>query len=65
MGGECGTYKRTEIHNGFCGKRDHLYDLSVDGRILKLIVNKQNKKEWTTFIWLRTGKNDRILLTWS
>jgi len=30
----------SSIHVGFCGKRDHLKDLSVDGRILKQILNK-------------------------
>jgi hypothetical protein len=31
-------------------ERDYLKDLSVDGRILKQILNKQNENGWTRFI---------------
>jgi len=33
---------------------DHLEDLDVEGRLLKLILNKQFEV-WTGLIWLRIG----------
>jgi hypothetical protein len=36
--------------------RDHLEDLSIDGRIiLELILGKYGRKVWTRCIWLRIG----------
>jgi len=41
----------SSIHVEFLWKeRDYLKDLSVDGRILKQILNKQNENGWTRFI---------------
>jgi hypothetical protein len=38
---------------------DHLEDRGVDVRkILKWILNKQDVKMWTRFIWFRTGSSD-------
>jgi hypothetical protein len=44
--------------------RDHEEDLGVDGRlILEWILEKQNWKLWTVFIWLRIGIIGRLLRT--
>jgi hypothetical protein len=46
--------------------RDHLEDLSADGRIiLKLILMKLGEKAWTGFIWLRTEISGEIVGTFS
>jgi hypothetical protein len=34
---------------------DHLEDLSVDGKILVLILGKYSEKLWIEFIWLKSG----------
>ena len=55
MGGACGTHGRQE-RAGDLRERDHLEDLSVDGRlILKLFIGKWDGEEWTELIWLRIG----------
>jgi len=42
-----------------------LEDIGVDGRtILEWILEKQDWKVWTGFMWLRTGTSDGILCTW-
>ena len=51
MGGEaCTTFWW-----GNMGKRDHLGDPGVDGRILRWIFRKWNVGVWTGSSWLRTG----------
>jgi hypothetical protein len=36
---------------------DHSKDLGIDGRIiLERILEKQGRKLWTGFMWLRTGR---------
>jgi hypothetical protein len=39
--------------------RDYFGDTGEDGRIiLKLILKKQNKTEWSGFIWCRSWTSD-------
>jgi hypothetical protein len=38
--------------------------LSIDGRILEWIFEKQGGKLWTGCIWLRARASGRILCTW-
>ena len=41
------------------GKKDHLEDVSVDGKlILQRSFKKLNMRAWNRFIWLRIGTND-------
>ena len=48
---------------GATSERDHLEDLSLDGRIiLKWMLQKQGE-EWTGFIWLSLGKTGRLYWT--
>jgi hypothetical protein len=43
-------------------ERNHLEDLSVDGRIiLKLIFKTWNEEAWTGFLWLRLGRVEGFL----
>jgi hypothetical protein len=42
--------------------RDHLEDLSIDGRIiLERILGKYDGNIWTGFIWLRIGTSGGLL----
>jgi hypothetical protein len=41
--------------------RDHLEDLSIDGKILELVLWKKGGKMWTGFIWLRIGTSGGLL----
>jgi hypothetical protein len=36
-------------------ERAHLEDQSMDGRILKYILKKEDGRECNGFMWLRTG----------
>jgi hypothetical protein len=38
-----------------------LVKFSVDGRISECILQKQDGKFWTGFIWLMTGNSGRLL----
>jgi hypothetical protein len=43
-------------------ERDHLGDLGIEWRIiLKWILNEQDGRTWTAFMWLRTGANFGLL----
>jgi hypothetical protein len=61
MGGACSTYgeeeRRTQGFGGDTwGKRDHLEDPAVDGRIiLRWIFRKWVVRLWIGSIWLRIG----------
>ena len=47
---------------GTTDERDHLEDLSLDGRvILRWMLQKQGE-EWTGFIWLSAGKTGGLSL---
>jgi len=61
MGGTCSTY-RGEVYTGFwrgnLRERDHLYDPTINGRvILSCIIRKWDVRAWTGSSWLgiRTG----------
>jgi hypothetical protein len=43
------------------GKRGHLEDLGIDGRILDSILGKQGGYVWIGFIWLRIKTSGRLL----
>jgi hypothetical protein len=45
-------------------ERRHFGDLVADGIILKWILQKQDIKVWTGFIWLRIGTCGGLLQTW-
>jgi len=42
-------------------ERRHFGDLVADGIILKWILQKQDIKVWTGFIWLRIGTSGWLL----
>jgi len=56
-----------EVHTGYGWggqpmERDHLEDLSTDGRIiLKLIFKKWDGEAWTSLIWLRIWMGGGLL----
>jgi hypothetical protein len=63
----CGTYggQKRSIQD-FCGEirseRDHMEDLSVDGRIiLQWIFKKWDEGAWTGLIWLRIWTGSELL----
>jgi hypothetical protein len=42
-------------------ERNHLEDLSVEGRMtLKRTLNKHDARVWASFIWLGRGTNCRL-----
>jgi len=41
--------------------RDHLEDLSIDGKVLEWILGKYGGKVWTEYIWLRIGTGGGLL----
>jgi hypothetical protein len=51
-----------EVHTGFwwgnLRERDHLENVGI---ILMWILRKWNKGAWTGLIWLRTGRDGRLL----
>jgi hypothetical protein len=52
----------TRFYSGNLKGRDRLGDLDVHERmILKLMLEEQNVKVWTGFIWLRIGSSDALL----
>jgi len=54
-------------HSGWknLNERDHLEDLSTDGRIiLECIFEKLGGEVWNGYILLRTETNGRLLWTW-
>jgi hypothetical protein len=54
------AWKKKGIQN--VDKKTSGKDLGVDGRIiLKLIMNKQDGRTWTVFIWFRIGTSGEIL----
>jgi hypothetical protein len=61
MGGACSTYEVDEGRiRGFggvtWGKRDHVEDLGVDGRIiLEFVLKISVGRAWSGLIWLRSG----------
>jgi hypothetical protein len=64
--GNDGTYGSSKkCMQIFCSEnngRDHLEDVSIDGRtILKGILKKTIIRMWPEFIWLRTGTNIELL----
>jgi len=51
----------TDFERGYLKERRHLEDLGTDGRvILKWILKKENGREWTELMWLRTGTSGRL-----
>jgi hypothetical protein len=53
-----GAMRRGYIIKG----RDHAEDLGVDGRtILECVLEEQDGKVWTGFIWLRIGTSGGVL----
>jgi len=53
MGDNRGAYRGLA---GNIRKRDHVEDLSVDGKIiLKIIFNNWDEQTWTGLVWLRIG----------
>jgi len=68
MGGICSIHGRDEkcIQKFWWGNlkgRGHSEDLSVDGR-LERILGKQGEKVWTGFITLRIGTSGGLMGTW-
>jgi hypothetical protein len=66
MGWACSTQKQLGMHTVFCLEklkvRDHLRDLSVNGKItLEWILGKYDGRMWTGCIWLRIGANGVLL----
>jgi hypothetical protein len=53
------------MHRGFVGKkkkgRSNLKDVGVDGKIMKWILQKEDRRVWNGLIWLKTGTSGRLL----
>jgi len=46
----------------FKGRREQLEDLGTDGKIIsEWNLNKQGRKMWTGFIWLKIGSSGGLL----
>jgi len=57
---------RREVHTGFwwgnLRERDYLENLGTDSSIILMwIFRKWNRGAWTGLIWLRTGRDGRLL----
>jgi len=65
MGRTCSTYGNdenfTQILVGNIEGKRHLEDLGVDGRILKLILEKHGEGFWTRCIWLKLWTSGGLL----